>query len=65
MGIKLYSTFLAAGLTAPTMRLHAVIGGANSKLTWLSRMPQLLSEQALRRLTNSAPIPSSSALSKR
>ena len=30
MGIKLYSTFLAAGLPAPTMRLHAVIGGANA-----------------------------------
>jgi ubiquinone/menaquinone biosynthesis C-methylase UbiE len=30
MGIKLYSTFLAAGLSAPTMRLHAVIGGANA-----------------------------------
>jgi hypothetical protein len=27
-GIKLYSTFLAAGLAGPTMRLHAVIGGA-------------------------------------
>jgi ubiquinone/menaquinone biosynthesis C-methylase UbiE len=27
MGIKLYSTFLAAGLVAPTMRLHAIIGG--------------------------------------
>jgi SAM-dependent methyltransferase len=30
MGIKLYSTFLAAGLAAPTMRLHAVIGGASA-----------------------------------
>ena len=30
MGIKLYSTFLAAGLAAPTMRLHAVIGGAEA-----------------------------------
>ena len=29
-GIKLYSTFLAAGLAAPTMRMHAVIGGANA-----------------------------------
>lgn len=27
MGIKLHSTFLAAGLPAPTMRLHSVIGG--------------------------------------
>jgi SAM-dependent methyltransferase len=27
MGIKLHSTFLAAGLAAPTMRLHSVIGG--------------------------------------
>jgi len=27
MGIKLYATFLAAGLAAPTMRLHASIGG--------------------------------------
>lgn len=27
MGIKLYSTFLSAGLAAPTMRLHAAIGG--------------------------------------
>jgi SAM-dependent methyltransferase len=30
MGVKLYSTFLAAGLAAPTMRLHAVIGGAKA-----------------------------------
>jgi SAM-dependent methyltransferase len=30
MGIKLYATFLAAGLPAPTMRLHAAIGGANA-----------------------------------
>ena len=30
IGIKLYSKFLAAGLAAPTMRLHAVIGGANA-----------------------------------
>lgn len=30
MGVKLYSTFLAAGLAGPTMRLHAVIGGANA-----------------------------------
>jgi SAM-dependent methyltransferase len=27
MGIKLHSRFLAAGLAAPTMRLHSVIGG--------------------------------------
>jgi ubiquinone/menaquinone biosynthesis C-methylase UbiE len=30
MGMKLYSTFVAAGLTEPTMRLHAVIGGAKA-----------------------------------
>jgi ubiquinone/menaquinone biosynthesis C-methylase UbiE len=30
MGIKLYSTFLSAGLAAPTMRLQAVIGGAKA-----------------------------------
>jgi ubiquinone/menaquinone biosynthesis C-methylase UbiE len=30
MGIKLYSTFLAAGLAGPTMRLHAAIGGAKA-----------------------------------
>jgi ubiquinone/menaquinone biosynthesis C-methylase UbiE len=30
IGVKLYSKFLAAGPTAPTMRLHAVIGGANA-----------------------------------
>ena len=30
MGVKLYSTFLAAGLPGPTMRLHAVIGGASA-----------------------------------
>ena len=30
MGIKLYPAFLAAGLAAPTMRMHAVIGGANA-----------------------------------
>ena len=28
VGLKLYSAFLAAGLPGPTMRLHAVIGGA-------------------------------------
>jgi hypothetical protein len=27
MGVKLYSTFIAAGLPAPTMRLESVIGG--------------------------------------
>jgi ubiquinone/menaquinone biosynthesis C-methylase UbiE len=30
MGIKLYWTFLAAGLAEPTMRLQAVIGGAKA-----------------------------------
>lgn len=30
VGIKLYAKFLAAGLGAPTMRMHAVIGGANA-----------------------------------
>jgi SAM-dependent methyltransferase len=30
MGVKLYSTFLAAGLPAPTMRLQALIGGAKA-----------------------------------
>jgi ubiquinone/menaquinone biosynthesis C-methylase UbiE len=30
MGIKLYSTFLAAGLAEPTMHLQAVIGGAKA-----------------------------------
>jgi len=30
IGTKLYSIFLAAGLAAPTMRLHAVIGGSTA-----------------------------------
>lgn len=30
VGVKLYSLFLEAGLEGPTMRLHAVIGGANA-----------------------------------
>ncbi|UWM80876.1 class I SAM-dependent methyltransferase [Rhizobium sp. SRDI969] len=30
MGIKLYSAFLDAGLSGPSMRLHAIIGGANA-----------------------------------
>jgi SAM-dependent methyltransferase len=30
IGTKLYSIFQAAGLAAPTMRLHAVIGGATA-----------------------------------
>lgn len=30
VGVKLHSTFLNAGLAAPTMRLHAIIGGANA-----------------------------------
>ena len=29
MGVKLYSTFIAAGLPAPTMRLESVIGGGS------------------------------------
>jgi ubiquinone/menaquinone biosynthesis C-methylase UbiE len=31
MGAKLYSTFCAAGLAAPTMRMHSLIGGANAR----------------------------------
>ena len=30
IGTKLYSIFQSAGLVAPTMRLHAIIGGANA-----------------------------------
>jgi SAM-dependent methyltransferase len=30
MGTKLYSTFCAAGLAGPTMRMHSIIGGANA-----------------------------------
>ncbi len=30
MGIELHSTFLAAGLPAPSLRTHAVIGGGNN-----------------------------------
>jgi SAM-dependent methyltransferase len=30
IGVKLYSTFLAAGLAGPMMRMHAIIGGANA-----------------------------------
>ena len=30
LGVKLYAIFLAAGLPPPTMRLHAVIGGAEA-----------------------------------
>ena len=30
MGAKLYSTFRAAGLAGPTMRMHSIIGGANA-----------------------------------
>jgi SAM-dependent methyltransferase len=30
MGIKLYSTFLQAGLPGPVMRMHAIIGGAQA-----------------------------------
>jgi hypothetical protein len=30
MSIKLYLTFLAAGLEGPMMRMHAVIGGGNA-----------------------------------
>jgi hypothetical protein len=30
IGVKLYSIFLAAGLVGPTMRMHAVIGGATA-----------------------------------
>jgi ubiquinone/menaquinone biosynthesis C-methylase UbiE len=30
MGAKLYSTFRAAGLGGPTMRMHSIIGGANA-----------------------------------
>jgi len=31
VGAKLYGVYLAAGLQAPTMRLHAIIGGANAR----------------------------------
>jgi ubiquinone/menaquinone biosynthesis C-methylase UbiE len=34
MGLKLYATFIAAGLPAPSMRLSAVIGGGSSD--WLN-----------------------------
>ena len=30
MGAKLYSTFCAAGLAGPIMRMHSIIGGANA-----------------------------------
>ena len=30
VGVKLYSAFRAAGLVGPTMRMHAIIGGANA-----------------------------------
>ena len=30
IGVKLHAMFIAAGLAAPTMRLHAIIGGATA-----------------------------------
>ena len=35
MGIKLHSVFVAAGLPAPSMLMHPIVGGPNGALGWL------------------------------
>lgn len=42
MGIKLHSTFVAAGLPAPSMRLHAIIGGSAGGSDWLRMVAELV-----------------------
>ena len=42
MGIKLHSAFLAAGLPAPSMRLHAIIGGSAGGSGWLQVVAELI-----------------------
>jgi SAM-dependent methyltransferase len=42
MGIKLHSAFLAAGLPAPSMRLHAIIGGSAGSSGWLQVIAELV-----------------------
>jgi hypothetical protein len=46
MGIKLYSTFVAAGLPAPTLRLQAIagggVGGGTGGLDWLQVVAEIV-----------------------
>jgi hypothetical protein len=42
MGIKLHSAFLAAGLPAPSMRLHAIVGGSAGGSDWLQVVAELI-----------------------
>jgi SAM-dependent methyltransferase len=42
MGIKLHSAFLAAGLPAPSMRLHAIVGGSTGGSDWLQVVAELI-----------------------
>jgi SAM-dependent methyltransferase len=42
MGIKLHSAFVAAGLPAPSMRLHAIVGGATGGSEWLHVVADLM-----------------------
>jgi SAM-dependent methyltransferase len=42
MGIKLHSAFLAAGLPAPLLRLHAIIGGSAGGSGWLQVVAELI-----------------------
>ena len=42
MGIKLHSAFVAAGLPAPSMRLHAIVGGRTGVSEWLHVVAQLM-----------------------
>ena len=41
MGVKLHAAFVAAGLPAPTMRLEAGVGGAESGLEWINLLAEL------------------------
>ena len=42
MGIKLHSAFVTAGLSAPSMRLHAIIGGGAGGADWLHVVAELV-----------------------
>jgi SAM-dependent methyltransferase len=42
MGVKLHAAYVAAGLPAPTMRLEAGIGGAQTGIEWIRLLTELV-----------------------
>jgi hypothetical protein len=41
-GLKLYSAFVSAGLSPPTMRLQAFVGGGSAASQWLHIVVELV-----------------------